>query len=187
VSHHELIRQAALQSFAHQGIAATSIQDIATMAQTSKANVLYHFQSKDNLIGEALAPALKALEAILGETETSGLSDRDSQALFIERFVAFLIHHRLAIHTVVTHPYSNSTVPSLATAHQLMSRMAELVTSHMDGEYDRLRFGVAVSGATYALVSAGILGVEERDNEALGALLTDVLVSMLHTEKESLA
>jgi TetR/AcrR family transcriptional regulator len=175
---------AALERFALQGIASTTIQDIAEHSHTSKANVLYHFHSKENLIGEALAPCLQALEVVLRDAETSGLSGPLAQAHFVERFVAFLIHHRLAIHTVVTHPYSVGSVPSLAAAQQLMGRMAELVTSHMDGQYDRLRFGVAVSGATYALVSAGILGVEELEDDALGELLTDVLVSMLRTDKE---
>ena len=174
---------ASLERFALQGIASTTIQDIAEHSHTSKANVLYHFGSKENLIGEALAPSLADLEVVLRDAEASGISGREAQELFVEKFVGFLIKHRLAIHTVVSHPYSVGSVPSLATAQALMGRMAELVTSHMDGQYDRLRFGVAVSGATYALVSAGILGVEKLEDDALQELLTDVLVSMLHTNR----
>jgi len=45
-------------------------------------------------------------------------------------------------------------------------------------EYERLRFGVAVSGATYALVSAGQLGVERVPDEQLRPLLTSVVQDM---------
>lgn len=180
MSIHDEILSNALERFALQGIAATSIQDIASQAGTSKANVLYHFGTKENLVGEALAPSLKDLEELLVLAEREGLGSPEAQADFVSRFVSFLITHRLAIHTVVTHPYSAETIPGLHTAHQLMGRMAELVTSSASGEYDRLRFGVAVSGATYALVSAGILGVQELEAEELQSLLTEVLTSMLH-------
>jgi len=184
VSHHDEILSTALERFALQGIASTSIQDIASHAGTSKANVLYHFGSKENLISEALSPSLKDLEALLVHAEATGLASAGAQTDFVSRFVSLFITHRLAIHTVVTHPYSAETIPGLASAHQLMGRMAELVASSSAGEYDRLRFGVAVSGATYALVSAGILGVQELDTEDLQALLTDVVTSMLHTRLE---
>lgn len=184
MSHHDEILVTALERFALQGIAATSIQDIASHAGTSKANVLYHFGSKENLISEALSPSLKDLEALLLQAETEGLATAQAQASFVSLFVSFLVTHRLALHTVVTHPYSAETVPGLAAAHRLMGRMAELVTTSSTGEYDRLRFGVAVSGATYALVSAGILGVQQLEPDDLQALLTDVLTSMLQPRVE---
>jgi TetR/AcrR family transcriptional regulator len=187
VSHREEILAAALERFAHQGIAATSLQDIAAHSGTSKANVLYHFGSKENLIGEALSPSLSALEAIVTKAEGNGISEGAAQASFIETFVQFLVGHRLAIHTVVTHPYLVGSVPSLQTAQHLMGRMAHLVTSHMDDEHERLRFGVAISGATYALVSAGMLGVEPLEDDALPVLLRDVLIGMLSQNPERVA
>lgn len=179
MSHHDDILTQALERFALQGIAATTLQDIAKHADTSKANVLYHFVSKERLIGEALAPCLGALEHLITEAEANGIGDLTAQAGFIERFVDFLITHRLATHIIVSHPYSVETIPSLKAAHELMARMSELVTSHTLGEHDRLRFGVAVSGATYALVSAGLLGVEELNMDDLKKLLTEVLLGML--------
>jgi len=187
VSHREEILAAALERFALQGIAATSLQDIAAHSDTSKANVLYHFGSKENLISEALSPTVAALENLLKSAETSGIAGSSAQAAFIEGFVNFLIGHRLAIHTVVTHPYLADSIPSLLSAQQLMGRMAQLVTSHMDDEHERLRFGVAISGATYALVSAGMLGVEPLGDDALPELLRDVLIGMLQKNPEVVA
>jgi len=184
VSHRDEILSAALERFALQGIAATSLQDIAAHSDTSKANVLYHFGSKENLISEALAPTLSALEHIVEAAETAGISGATAQAAFIETFVEFLIGHRLAIHTVVTHPYLVASVPSLHTAQNWMGRMAQLVTSHMDDEHERLRFGVAISGATYALVSAGMLGVAPLADDALPGLLREVLIGMLQQNPE---
>lgn len=179
MSHNAGILTHALERFALQGIAATSIQDIATLSGTSKANVLYHFGTKEKLVDEALAPSLRDLETLLAEAESTGLAGDDARASFVSQFVSFLITHRLAIHTVVTHPYSAESIPSLQRAHHLMGRMAELVSSSTSEEADRLRFGVAVSGATYALVSAGILGVHKLEDRDLQVLLTDVVTSML--------
>ncbi|MEN0108185.1 MAG: TetR/AcrR family transcriptional regulator [Pseudomonas sp.] len=63
----EAILQAASEVFAEQGFAAAKVQSIATRAGLPKANVLYHFKSKDNLYSQVLArvtgPYLEACRA----------------------------------------------------------------------------------------------------------------------------
>ena len=176
MSHHDQILQTALQRFAHQGIAATSIQDVADHAGVSKASVLYHFSSKEHLVDEVLSPALAALETLLGEHK--GLADAKSRSLFVDAFVNFLLDHRLASHIVVTHPYLAGSIKSLARANQLMVELSDAASVTELSESERLRFGVAVSGATYALVTAGILGVDNLTNDELRPLLKSVLRQM---------
>lgn len=50
----EQILQATLDLCARRGIAATSLQDIADASNCSKANVVYHFSHKEELIDAAL-------------------------------------------------------------------------------------------------------------------------------------
>ena len=68
-----------------------------------------------------------------------------------------LVSHRLATHIVITHPYFVDSVPALKKAQALMGQLADLVADYSSGEYDRLRFGIVISGVTYTLVSASIL------------------------------
>lgn len=179
VSHHDHILQVALERFAHQGIAQTTIQDVADHAGSSKANVLYHFRNKNHLVDVALEPALGALGRLVERANDSELEAADAREWFITSFVDFLITHRLATHVIVAHPYLAEQSESLGRAHQLMTEMAHMVSNLSVGEEDRLRFGIAVSGATYALVSSGMLGVPGLDDDALRTGLRDVLGQML--------
>ena len=81
---------------------------------------------------------------------------------------------------MVSHPYLADQIQALGKAQQMMGRMAQAVTDQTSGEDDRLRFGVAVSGATYALVSSGMLGVDTMEPEALREGLRSVLGDMMH-------
>lgn len=178
VSVRNRILEVALWRFAHHGIAATTIQDIADHAQASKANVLYHCGSKELLVDLCLAPALADLRALIDTLPVGGLADQAARAQFLHGFVDFLITHRLATHVVIAHPYLTDQIDSLAQAQQLMLGLAEVVSQSSSGEFDRLRFGVAVSGASYALVSAGMLGIGQLDDDQLRPVLTEVLLSI---------
>jgi AcrR family transcriptional regulator len=175
----DAILETTLQLIAKHGISATSVQDIATASSCSKANVLYHFSHKEQLIDEALAPTLSAAANFIAQAETRGLGTTEDRQAFIEGLVELLIEHRRGIHTVITHPYLGDSIPALVTARNLMSAMAELVSGSASGERDRIRFGIAVSGVTYALVSAEILGLETLGPEELKIFLSEALQGMV--------
>lgn len=179
MSHHDHILASARELFASHGIAATTIQDIADHSGSSKANVLYHFHSKDQLVNDALTPALEAMAQLLDSARGLELAEADKRQRFLDTFVGFLLEHRLAIHIVVSHPYQSSAISSLGRARELMERMALFVSDRSASEDERLRFGVAVSGATYALVSSDVLGVTRLTDEELRPRLLDVLNRML--------
>ena len=179
MSQRETILQVALRRFAHQGIAATTIQDVADHAHVAKASVLYHFSSKAELVNHALTPSLDALEVLISGMEDHTPGSPRMREDFIRSFVDFLVDHRLATHVVVSHPYLTDDISSLGRAQVMMGRMAQAVSEQTTGETDRLRFGVAVSGATYALVSSGMLGIETLDEENLREGLHTVLSDMM--------
>ena len=178
----EIILEIARDKFAHQGIPATSVQDIADHSGTSKANVLYHFSSKELLLDAALAPALDALEAIVAGAQQTLLSRSSDRQVFVDAFVDFLLAHRMSVQIVVSHPYLADSAQSLQRAQALMHRLASVLADHTADETELTRFGIAVSGATYALVSGGILGIEPMDPDKLRTLLRDFLQSTLHLD-----
>lgn len=173
------ILQATLDLCARRGIAATSLQDIADASQCSKANVVYHFSHKEELINEALSPSLVATEKLLEAARLQGLATESDRVAFAQDLVELLVNHRLATHIVITHPYFVDSVPALKKAQSLMERMADLVTQYSSGEYDRLRFGIVISGVTYTLVSATILELQSVPEEELKDMLTNVVSSMV--------
>lgn len=179
MSHRELLLSSALERFALEGFVATSIQHIADDAGVSKATVLYHFTSKEDLLEHALTPTLDSLERLLDSVPTSSLSNSDNRAAFIDSFVPFLIFNRLGIHIVVTHAHLAPTHPGLTRATTLMTRMADTVQRSSASDIDALRFGVAIAGATYALVSETLLGVNQLEPLQLEQALTAVLTDMI--------
>ena len=179
VSVRDLILQTTLGLCATRGIAATSLQDIADASGCSKANVVYHFSHKEELLDEALAPSLRATEDLVGSTELAGLGSEGERIIFATQLVDLLVTHRLATHIVITHPYFVDSIPALNKAQTLMGRMADLVTQYSAGDYDRLRFGVVISGVTYTLVSASILAINSMPQAELQKMLTSVVSSMV--------
>ena len=175
----EQILQATLDLCARRGIAATSLQDIADASNCSKANVVYHFSHKEELLNEALAPSLEATEKLVAATTAQGLGTDSDRVAFAQDLVELLVSHRLATHIVITHPYFVESIPALKKAQALMGQMADLVTQYSSGEYDRLRFGIVISGVTYTLVTASILELQSVPEGELTTMLTSVVTSMV--------
>ena len=173
------ILQSTLELCAKRGIAATSLQDIADASNCSKANVVYHFAHKEELINEALAPSIVATQELVSSAESQGLGSERDRITFARSLVELLVTHRLATHIVITHPYFVDSIPALDTAQALMARMADLVAHYSTSEVDRLRFGVVISGVTYTLVSATILEIQSMPENHLTEMLTAVVTSML--------
>lgn len=175
----DLILQTTLQLVAKHGISATSVQDIAAASSCSKANVLYHFSHKEELINEALAGTLGATAQFIDRFENRGLVGVEDRKDFTEGLVDLLVEHRRGIHIVITHPYLGPSISALATARELMARMANIVAGSATSELDRIRFGIAVAGVTYALVSTEILELATLGSTELKAFLTEALQDMV--------
>jgi AcrR family transcriptional regulator len=180
VSHRDQILHSALERFALDGFLATSVQHIADDAGVSKATVLYHFASKEDLLQHAITPALDEFQKLLDSVQDGDtLADSSGRKVFVDAFVPFLITNRLGIHIIVTHAHLAHSHPALIRAMTLMSRIADIVESSSTSPIDALRFGVALSGATYSLVSETLLGISKLDPGELEEGLKTVLADML--------
>jgi AcrR family transcriptional regulator len=180
VSHRSLILDSAKELFALEGFGATSVQDVADRAGVSKATVLYHVSTKEDLLDQALAPTLDRFEALVADLSGSELMDNhDQRAMFVDRFVEFLLADRLGVHIIVTHAHLHKTIPALGRATGLMARLAEVIDRSSRSDFDALRFGIALSGAAYALVSEKMLGIEKLDSDGLADGLRAVLLEFM--------
>lgn len=61
------IRDAALELFGQRGFEGTSVGDIATLAGVAKANVLYHYGTKDDLWRDAVDHLYAQIDAFFAE------------------------------------------------------------------------------------------------------------------------
>ncbi|MDO8337066.1 MAG: helix-turn-helix domain-containing protein [Microcella sp.] len=178
MSRSEDLRLIALAEFASAGYAATSLQRIADLAGASKASVLYHYDSKEQLLEAALAPALDDLSALIDETAARGL-DREHRAAFVERFVDYLLDHRQVVHLVINQGATLEDVPVMQRALVQMRRVADLFDLAASSPVEKLRYGIALGGAAYCLAAARQLDVVEEEPEVLRAGLLVVISELL--------
>lgn len=170
---HDQLRDVALDEFASAGYAATSLQRIADLAGTSKASVLYHYDSKEKLLEAAISPALDGLRGFIDGMSIDTFAP-EHRAAFVERFVDFLLAHRQVVHLVINQGATLDDVPVIHRALEQMRRLADFFELAAGSTVEKLRFGIALGGAAYCLASADELGVEaaESAGELRDALIT---------------
>lgn len=172
------LRSIALTEFATAGYAATSLHRIADLAGLSKSSVLYHYASKDALLEAAVAPAIERMSEILDALAARPLT-RESRNEFVTEFVDFILEHRLEVHLFINQGPSLEDVPVVDRANELVRRLAEYFASTAPATEHRMRFGVALGGAAYMLVTQQAMGLEsaplDETRTALLAILGDLL------------
>jgi TetR/AcrR family transcriptional regulator len=174
------LRRVALREFAAAGYHGTSIQLIAERAGVSKASVLYHYTSKEQLLEAVLSPALDALDEVLLDLDKlRGTSQ--SRGEFLERFVDFLLVHRLAVHVFVNQSASLTDVPVIDRARDEIRRIAAYFEQRVGSVDEKVRFGVALGGAAYLLAQPVLLedGADLGPDEAVRPALLRILGELL--------
>jgi AcrR family transcriptional regulator len=186
MSSHEELRVIALSEFAKSGYVGTSLQRIADVAGLSKSSVLYHFASKEALLGAAIEPALDRVERMVTDLEASPLT-QESRDRFIGEFVDLLLEHRREVHMFINQAPSLIDVPAIDTANGLVTRLAAFFHTATSSTEEQMRFGIALGGAAYMLVSQENLQLEGPSNHAeirggLVTILTELLAPIpVHT------
>lgn len=168
------LKQVALEQFATVGFAASSLQQIADRAGYSKSSVLYHYASKEALLEAAIGTAIDLLERLLRDFVDAGRT-LDARRVFIRQFVDFLLGNRLAVHTFVNQGQFLRDIPVIERANTVIRGLADSIRDADAPLAEQMRFGVALAGATYALVAdETFLADEQRlpDDEVREALVT---------------
>ncbi|WP_254431489.1 TetR/AcrR family transcriptional regulator [Agromyces sp. Marseille-P2726] len=174
----EELRQVALEQFATVGFAASSLQQIADHAGYSKSSVLYHYASKEALLEAAIEPAIDAMESLVADFVAGGRSVA-GRTVFIERFVDFLLGHRLAVHTFVNQGQSLRGIPVIERAIVAIRALADSMCEADAPLGERLRFGIALGGAVYTLVADATFLDEEHRTVVDAADIRAALIAVL--------
>lgn len=175
------LKQVALEQFATVGFAASSLQQIADHAGYSKSSVLYHYASKEALLEAAIGPAIDLLERLLRDFVEAGRT-LEARRVFIGQFVDFLLGNRLAVHTFVNQGQFLRDIPVIERANLVIRGLADSICDPDAPLAEHMRFGVALAGATYALVADETIFEDDQRipddelREALIAVLSELLL-----------
>jgi TetR/AcrR family transcriptional regulator len=167
MSSHDELRSIALAEFATAGYSATPLARIAELAGLSKSSVLYHYASKEALLEAAIGPAIDELSAILDSVshavveaptrasapEGGGGLTEENRERFIIAFVDFLLAHTHEVNLFINQGPSLVDVPVADRANALVHRLGAYFIASADSTESRMRFGIALGGAAYTLVT----------------------------------
>ncbi len=171
MSSHEELRTIALAEFATAGYSATPLARIAELAGLSKSSVLYHYASKEALLEAAIGPAIDDLSAILDSVshaiaavpepgaepgaapDAGGGLTEENRERFIVAFVDFLLAHTHEVNLFINQGPSLVDVPVADRANALVFRLGAYFIASADSTESRMRFGIALGGAAYTLVT----------------------------------
>ena len=113
------IREAALELFAANGVAATSLRAIAQAAEVSPALVIHHFASKEGLCQAVDEAVVERIETALGEVPAEGPGDH----LLAERgqMMVRLLRGQPVLCDYLGRALSEDTEASAALFHRLFA------------------------------------------------------------------
>jgi AcrR family transcriptional regulator len=169
--------------FAAHGFAATSLDDIAAAAGYSKAAVLYHFGSKDDLLVAVMEHHIEQLSELLAKLETEPDSPtRVDDA--VDALASFALLRRPTL------PLAFSPAQDVATAmsrhpallerfREVRERMGRLLVGDDPSLAQRVRLVVTFSGLPAVLIE-----LRDIPAEHLHGPICDVLRDAVHTKEK---
>lgn len=89
------ILRTARDLFAERGYQRTSLRQIADRLRLTKAAILYHFPSKEHLVGALIEPLMTGLEEAVDAA--SGLPPRTARWVMLEAWVETMLAHRRSL------------------------------------------------------------------------------------------
>ncbi|MGO2110150.1 MAG: TetR/AcrR family transcriptional regulator [Pseudoclavibacter sp.] len=150
------LRVAALEVFAREGFAATSLQDVADRVGCTKANVLYHFGSKQGLFEASVAPVVEEFDALVSSFVPTGDAEWVEWA---DRMVTFMLANEHAVSIFINQVASLRDQPVITHVNRILFALDDdVVAPAAPTEAERaamMRRQIAVAGAAYLIAQRG--------------------------------
>jgi AcrR family transcriptional regulator len=146
------VLESALNLFAINTFAGTSLQMIADTVGVTKAAVYHHFKTRDEILASVIEPASQELRAAI-----QAASDRRSPFAQAETmltgFVDIAIRHRALIALICTDVSVVHTVGSSEEVAHLIPRLLALLTAHQSAPESEINGTLALTGIACAAAS----------------------------------
>ncbi|WP_196443278.1 TetR/AcrR family transcriptional regulator [Planomonospora sp. ID67723] len=153
------ILDAAARLFAATGFKGTSLQDIAGEVGCSKAALLYHFDGKDAILAELVAPAVAAFAAL--DARLAGLDEGAAQLAAVEGFVDLVMRFRREVTVLYGDIPDLLQRPALATVQEMTDRLLDALTGRSPEPAARASALMVLGGIPVVCLEPAGLGDDE--------------------------
>ncbi|MEU4567921.1 TetR family transcriptional regulator [Micromonospora sp. NPDC023956] len=137
------ILRTALDLFAARGYQRTSLREIAERLRLTKAAILYHFPTKEDLLAALVEPLLTDLEALLATA--GGLPPERGRWALLEGFVDTMLAHRRPLGMLFHDMALVARGPTYQRLVQFALRANEIVAGPAGDRRDRIRASQAIA------------------------------------------
>ncbi len=145
----ERVLDAAVQLFAEHGVSGTSLQMIAAALGVTKAAVYYQFQSKEDIVLEAVRSATEQMSAFISAAEAQ--PSRAAQLdVTLEGLVSLVVSHRRVTAVLWGDPGMAEVIDTHEELRALDERLTRLLTGPNPTASDRVAVAVLAGGLTLA-------------------------------------
>ena len=166
----------ALERFRIDGVAGTSVADLAGILGVSKAAIYYHYRSKDTLLHHLVDPLLDAIDVCIGDHN----QPRGTAQQLLGAYLAVLLAHRQVVPLIATdvavlnHP---SIGPRLHAQNQ---QLQSLLTAPNTDVAAKLRAEAALGGIWRPLIAEPPLDLSDPAHQQI---LIDAAVAALQPSR----
>lgn len=156
----EIVR-VALELFAEQGFAGTSLQEIADRLKFTKAALYYHFRSKEDLLSAVVEPLFAGTERVMDAPVSLAGSKMAQRQRLLEDYVDCLLAHRDVL-GFLSRDLAVLGRPAIAQrVYALQERIHTAVAGSNLSQANKIRISFAFGGLQSAIVTHSDVSREE--------------------------
>lgn len=93
----EAIPEASIAAFRRGGFESATLEGIGETLGMTRSAVLYHYGSKDEILGAVIRPTLAAIDHLLDRVEQTAPLTARQQRRFLAELIDILVEHRDAV------------------------------------------------------------------------------------------
>lgn len=179
--------EATIDLISTRGYPATSLSAIAERAGLSKAAVLYHFSSKDNLTRAALEQVMEQFRGHVGERVARAAGPRDAIIAYVRAMIGYQQAHRRQVRVITEMLLDDEGGTRLKTpgSHDTHGRWQALAALLAEGqkagvfrEFDVQAIALAIGGAIDGVIAHWLVH-PELDLDAAAAELEEFTLNAI--------